>query len=99
MQGKLMLQYCCAGMLACVSNVVTEVEGFGVFWASLLQALGATGAITPQNIHTFPAQTAKVPRLTHALYGLYDTLHHISGLQDLPYGIETSGDDCSAWRQ
>ena len=94
-----MLQYCCAGMFACLSNVVMKVEGVDVSWASLLQALGATGAITPQNVHSFPVQIAKVRRLTHALYGLCDTLQLFSELQDLPYGIETSDDDCSAWRQ
>ena len=65
----------------------------------LFQALGHPGAITPLSIHTFPARIAGAFRLTLPLYGLYDALQLISELQDLPYGIETSGDDCSAWRQ
>ena len=92
MQGILMLQYCCAGMLACVSNVVDVQVG-------VVAGSGATGAITPQDIHTFPAQIARASRLTHALYCLHDMLQLIPKLRDLPYEIETSDDDCSVWTQ
>ena len=71
-----MLQYCCAGMLACVSNVVVEVVGVDVY-LGVVAGSGATGAITPQDIHTFPAQMARASRLTHALHCLHDILQLI----------------------
>ena len=64
----------------------------------LFQARGQPGAITPLSIHTFPVRIAGAFHLTLSLYGLHDTLQLISELQDLPYEIETSGDDYSAWR-
>ncbi len=70
-----------------------------MFGSRCCRLLGKPGAITPQNIHTFPILTARAFRLAHVLYGLYDAFQYLSELQDLPYGIETSGDDCSAWRQ
>ena len=76
-----------------------EVVGVDVYLGVVVASSGATGAITPQDIHAFPAQIVRASRLTHALYCLHDILQLIPELQDLPYGIETSGDDCSAWRQ
>ena len=94
-----MLQYCCAGMLACVSNVVMEVEGVDVVWSGVVAGSGVTRSNYPTEYSHLPSTKSQASRLNHALYGLYDILQLISKLQDLPHVIETSGDDCSAWRQ
>ena len=50
---------CCAGMLACVSNVVMEVEGSDVVWGVVVAGSGVTRSNYPTEYSHLPSTNSQ----------------------------------------
>ena len=71
-----------------------------MFGASLLQAPGVTRGKDPIACSHLPSiNTQSLPLDPCTLRSVWRIANYLKKLQDSPYGIETSGDDCFAWKQ